>query len=270
MKQKFKLNKMIVTIVVFLIVMFSMSVFAVWWGTPGYEWSLSKGLTSIKTQKQLQQTVSHTDLYSTILKYLELKDVSPSGDLVHHSDDMYGINPVVADIFEMVNAYTAKQSLTPDEYRVVDSLVEHAKDTFSAQEKYLTKSNLKNINLYMTLSKYKAAKLINDREYREYVLNKLGNVKNSSILAYGVTPYVGDITRKEFLLLMHDLLSDINIGDAEIIKQFNESGVLLGYDLDLMLDKELTYSEMLTFLYRFEVFEFNSSVSEEEESSTEI
>lgn len=262
MKIKFRLNKFAVMLLVFVTTISSMSVFAVWWGTPGYEWCLSNGLTSIKTKNQLQQVVSHTDLYSTILNYLQLKGVEPSGDVVHHYDDMYGINPVVADVFKMVNSYTTRTSLTADEYRTVDSLVEHAKDTFSIHEKYLTKDSVKNVNLYMTLSKYKAAKLIEDREYREYVLARLGNVKNSGILVYGITPYVGNITRKEFLLLMYDLLSDSSLDETTVINQFNESGVLLGYESDLMLDKELTYTEMLTFLYRFEGFDFGSSDEE--------
>ena len=90
-----------------------------------------------------------------------------------------------------------------------------------------------------------------------------GNVKYSEILEYGIEPYFGKVTRKEFLVLMYSLLSEQKLSENEIIKQYNESGVLVGYENDLMLKKEMTYSEMFTFLYRFEAFEFNPSDDDE-------
>ena len=84
------------------------------------------------------------------------------------------------------------------------------------------------------------------------------------ILKYGIIPYAGDISRREFLLLMHSLLSSQDIANQEVINRFNDTGVLLGYQNDLMLDKDLTYAEMLTFLYRFEIYEFNSAQVEQE------
>lgn len=250
------LKKIFILVAIF--VMFSSTCFAAWWGTPGYEWALSKGLTSVKSQKSLDQTVTMEDLYTTILKYLELKGVNPSQKTIHHNDDMTYLNNVVAGVFQMVNSYTSKTSLTPNEYRIVDSYIEHGRTTFDQYRSYLTKNNVKNIDLYLALSKYKAANLIDDREYREYVLSQLGSVKHVEILAYGIIPYTGEMTRREFLLLMYSLLSDSSASDDSVIEQFEDTRVLEGYAGDLMLDKELTYSEMLTFLYRFEIFDFNS------------
>ena len=44
-----------------------------------------------------------------------------------------------------------------------------------------------------------------------------------------------------------------------VISAFEETGVLVGFDTGLELDKKITYSEMLTFLYRFEIFDFGQS-----------
>lgn len=238
--------------------MFSSTCFAAWWATPGYEWALSKGLTPIKSQASLNQSVSHADLYSTIIKYLNMKGVNPYGRKIHHYDDMYGLNNVIVGVFGLINEYTSKSSLTPDEYRIVASYIDHGRETFEKYKGLMRRYN-QNVDLYLRLSKYKAATLINDREYRAYVLANLGNIRNVEILNYGIIPYVGNITRMEFLLLMHSLLSEQYIADEEVLKRFNDTGVLLGYQNDLMLEKDLTYAEMLTFLYRFEIYDFNPS-----------
>ena len=255
MKINSNVLKIILTLTI-VVVTFSSTCLAVWWATPGYEWALARGLTSIKSQASLEQKVSHADLYSTIIRYLEMKGIGPSGRNIHHADDMYGINNVVAGVFKMVNEYISKTSLTPNEYRIVASYIDHGRDTFYKYRGLMRRYD-QNIDLYLRLSKYRAAKLIDDREYREYVLRNLGYVRNSEILNYGMIPYVGDITRREFLLVMHSLLSEQSVSDDEIIRRFNDTGVLLGYNNDLMLDKELTYAEMLTFLYRFEIYDFN-------------
>lgn len=266
MRKHLKNSRFIVTILLLTIVLFTSNVsFAAWWGTPGYEWTLAKGITSVKSQAQLNKNVSHTDLYSAILKYLTIKGVEPEGKVAHHEDDMEYLNNVVAGLFKIINSYTSKTSLTPDEYRIVESYVDHAKDTFDDYKQYLKRENVKDINLYLNLSKYRAATLIKDREYRELVLSRLGNIKNSEIFNYGMIPYAGEVTRREFLLLMYDLLSQQSLSDEEVIASFNEAGVLLGYQSDLMLDKPITYSEMLTFMYRFEIYDFNPVIEETEE-----
>lgn len=272
MKKHLKTSKHIIAIFVLTIVLFTSNVsFAAWWATPGYEWGLTKGLTSVKTQSQLNQTVTHSDFYSIILKYLRMKGVQPKGKLVHHSDDMTYLNNVVAGLFGLINTYTSRDSLTPDQYRQVESYVEHARGTFEQYKQYLTRNSVKNIDLYLRLSQYKAATIIADVEYRELALSRLGGIKNADIFTYGMIPYAGDITRREFLLLMFDLLSSQGLNDEQIITNFNEAGVLLGYQSDLMLDKQITYSEMLTFLYRFEIYDFNpviENTQEAEESDT--
>ena len=162
-----------------------------------------------------------------------------------------------------MNGYTTRTYLTPNEYRVVESYIDHGRDTFSKYSSFI-RNDVRNIDLYLALSKYKAATLINDREYREYVLSRLGNVRNAAILEYGIIPYTTNISRREFLLLMHSLLSSQNLSDQEVLNRFNDTGVLIGYQNDLMLDKNLTYTEMLTFLYRFEIYDFTYSASEED------
>ena len=99
--------------------------------------------------------------------------------------------------------------------------------------------------------------LLNDVMFRTQEMANHSNVKYAEILEYGIEPYYGNVTRREFLILMFSLLSEQKLQEQEILDQYNESGVLLGYEDDLMLTKDLTYSEMFTFLYRFEIFEFN-------------
>ncbi|MBO5179649.1 MAG: hypothetical protein J6B87_04820 [Clostridia bacterium] len=266
MKKHLKSSKHIIAVLLLTIILFTSNVsFAAWWATPGYEWGLTRGLTSVKSRTQLNQTVTHSDFYSIILKYLELKEIQPEGKLVHHADDMAYLNNVVAGMFNLINTYTSRSYLTPDEYRQVESYVEHARGTFERYKEYLTRNSVKNIDLYLKLSQYKAATIINDREYKELALSRLGRVKNADIFTYGMIPYAGDITRREFLLLMFDLLSSQDLSDEQVITSFNEAGVLLGYQSDLMLDKQITYSEMLTFLYRFEIYDFNPVVEETDE-----
>lgn len=271
MKKHLKISKNIVAILLLTIVLFTSNVsLAAWWATPGYEWALLQGLTSVKSKTQLDKTVTHTDFYSTILKYLTLKGVEPKGVNVHHADDMTYLNNVVSGLFEIVNTYTTKESLTPEQYRIVENYIEHATTTFNEYKQYLTREDIKNVDLYLALSKYKAATLINDREYKELVLSRLGTIKNSEIFSYGITPYAGEITRREFLVLMYDLLSyGSPISEdsvSTVINNFADAGVLLGYQSDLMLDKPITYSEMLTFMYRFEIYDFNPVVEDTEDA----
>ena len=63
---------------------------------------------------------------------------------------------------------------------------------------------------------------------------------------------------------MHNLLSDTSKPTATIIKSFNDSGVLIGYSDSLWLKKNITYSEMFAFLYRFEAYDFNPVTTEEQ------
>ena len=266
-----KINSRFLKLILMTIATVSMlgsSCFAAWWGTPGYEWGLTKGLTSVKSQASLDQKVSHSDLYNTILKYLKMKGIQPSGNTIHHKDDMTYLNNVVAGLFDIINSYNSRTTLTPDEYRIVASYIDHGRETFYKYRSNI-RNDIKNVDLYLALSKYRAAKMIDDREYREYVLSQLGGVKYKEILEYGVIPYVCNISRREFLLLMHSLLSNQSLGDEEVIRKFNDTGVLVGYQNDLMLDKELTYTEMLTFLYRFEIYDFTYSVSDVAEETNE-
>lgn len=236
--------------------------FGVWWGTPGYEWALANRLTSVKSTNQLKQNVTLSDFYTTIIKYLKLKGIEPRDETIHHSDDMDGIDNVAKGIFNIINSYNTKESLTIQQFYIVENYVEHAKETLEDcidYSQYLTRNSLKNIQLYLDLSKYRAATLIGSRSDREYALARLGPLKNSEIINYNMLPYAADITRKEFLVVMHDLISTSELSEDAVIKAFEDAGVLVGFETGLELDKKITYSEMLTFLYRFEIFDFESN-----------
>lgn len=265
MKKSSRIKKIIVMISLVATMLMTTNVFAVWWATPGYEWALTNGLTTVKSTSQLNRNVSLADFYSTVIKYLKLKGVSPTDETIHHEDNMDGIDNVAKGLFEIINSYNERESLTIQQYYIVENYVEHGRKTLEQYvdySQYLTRDSLKNIDLYLDLSKYKAATLIESRSDREYILSKLGNIKNSEIVDYNILPYAGNITRQEFLLVMYDLLSTRDLDNEAIIEAFNEAGVLVGFETGLELDKQITYSEMLTFLYRFEIFDFEQTEEE--------
>lgn len=239
--------------------------FAAWWGTPGYEWSFSKGLTKIMTQSAMNKTVEQEDFYAILLRYLKYKNVEKYQDVMQTAGSIKNINSALLGMMNEINNYINRESLTPSAYRQVVTYINHAERTVETQQKLLNKSEVKSFYLYLSLAKYKAAMLLNDSTYRLQEMANNRNVKYSEILEYGIEPYYGDITRKEFLILMFSLLSKQKLSEDEIIRRYNDAGVLVGYENSLMLDKELTYSEMFTFLYRFEIFEFNPVEEEKTE-----
>lgn len=262
MRKSSRTKKIIVMTLLVVMMLMSTNVFAVWWATPGYEWALSNGLTSVKTTTQLNRNVSLSDFYSTVVKYLKLKGISSVNESIHHEDDMDGIDNVAKGIFNIVNSYNSRDKITLQQYRIVENYIEHGRKTledYKEYSQYLTTENVKNIDLYLALSKYRAAMLIESRQDREMILARLGNIKNAEILYYNILPYAGEITRQEFLLVMYDLLSTNEKNNEAVIADFNEAGVLVGFETGLELDKKITYSEMLTFLYRFEIFEFGGN-----------
>lgn len=239
--------------------------FAAWWGTPGYEWCFSKGITTIMTQKEMKKKVSQADFYAIVLKYLRYKGVEPGRNVMQTVGDVSSMNSTLLGMMNTIDKYVIKDSLTALEYRQVMTYMEHAEEIVEKQQNLISRDDIKAFKLYMSLARYKAAKLIDNTVYRTQEVAKNSNVKFAEILDYGIKPYYGNITRKEFLILMFSLLSDQKIPEEDILQQYNESGVLIGYNSDLMLQKEITYSEIFTFLYRFEAFDFNPSESNETE-----
>ena len=262
-----KISSIFKKIVIFTVVLSNIATvsFAAWWGTPGYEWSFSKGITPMMTQREMNRSVEQEDFYAILLRYLRYKGVDKNRNVRQTLGSTKHINSALIGMMNEVNRYLVMPQLTPNQYRQVITYIAHAERTVETQKNLLNKSEIKSFYLYLSLAKYKAAMLINDATLRLQEMALHGNVKYSQILEYGIEPYYGNVTRREFLILMFSLLSDQNLSDNEILKQYNESGVLIGYEDDLMLEKELTYSEMFTFLYRFEIFEFNPAeeVSEE-------
>lgn len=238
--------------------------FAAWWGTPGYEWCFSKGITSMMTQKEMNQNIEQEDFYAILLRYLKYKNVDKGRNVIQTIGSTRHINSALIGMMNDVNNYLIMERLTPNQYRQVITYINHAERLVESQQKLLNRAEIKSFYLYLSLAKYKAAMLIDDAEFRLREMAAHSNVKYAEILEYGIEPYYGNVTRKEFLILMFSLLSDQKLTVSEIITQYNEAGVLIGYENDLMLEKEMTYSEMFTFLYRFEIFEFNP-VEEEEE-----
>ena len=67
MKEK---NSKIIKLILILSVLFavmSTTVFAAWWGLPGYEWARSKGLTALANNSTLNNKVSHENFYSILI-----------------------------------------------------------------------------------------------------------------------------------------------------------------------------------------------------------
>lgn len=231
--------------------------FAAWWGTPGYEWCFSKGITKMMSQKSMDNIVSQEDFYAILLRYLKYKGVSKNREVKQSVSGVSSMNSALVGMMNDVDQYITMQSLTPNQYRQAITYIEHAEKIVEKQQSMLNKSEIKSFYLYLSLARYKAAMLIDDATFRAQEKANYSNVKYAEILEYGIAPYYGNVTRKEFLVLMFSLLSDQKIQEEEILNQYNEAGVLQGYEDDLMLTKGLTYSEMFTFLYRFEIFEFN-------------
>ena len=262
-----------------LIMMFAMSsnVFAAfWWGDPGYNWALTSGLDNIKPKSQANQTMLLSDFYTLAINYLKLYKISPRNESIHHEDDMDGIDNVAKGIFDIINGYNSRESLTIQQYYIVENYIDHGRETLEKYidySQYMTRESLKNIDLYLALSKYRAATLIGSRSDREYILSKIGYVKNSEIIQYNMLPYASSLTRKEFLLVMYDLISPIEKDDDTIINDFYEADVLRGYGTGLELDKKITYAEAYSFLYRFGGFDFGTDdeadETESESTSTE-
>ena len=252
----------ITTSILCLVFMMCSMSFAAWWGTPGYEWCLRNGLTGQKTMNQLDREVELDDLYATILKYLSLKQISAKDKRIHHEDKMLDMDPVAKGIAEIINSYNDRESLTIEQFYIVENYANMGYDTLAKYRdlsQYMTREDLKNIDVYFKLAKYKAATLIESKAQRDYALSRLGYIKNSKIIDYNMMPYTEKITRKEFLLVMNDLLSPKTMSDEKVLESFFNAGVLIGYDTGLELDKKLLYSEMYSFLYRFEIYDFETA-----------
>ena len=265
---KIKNSKIIKLITALTIVatMSSTTVFAAWWGIPGYEWAREKKLTTLANNSALNNKVSHANFYSILIKYLQYKNVSMGGTVVQNVGASDSFNKAIDGIVQTVDKYITADSINEQEYKVVATYIEHVDDILESNATFLSRDDLKSVYLYLSLAKYKAATLISEPTYRNLVLSNssptetfnVGNTKYKELIDYNIKPYYGDISRREFLVLMFSLLSEQDLSEEEILTQFNESGVLRGYqDGGLWLDNPLTYAEMFTFLRRFEIFDFN-------------
>lgn len=264
---KISSNAKKVLILVVVLVNIATISFAAWWGTPGYEWCLSKGITNMMTQSAMNKKVEQEDFYAILLRYLQYKNVDKNKTVVQSLGNTSNMNAAIVGMMNSINNYITLTELSPDDYRKAITYIEHAEAIAEKQQKLLNRDELKSFYLYVSLAKYKAATLINDANYKKTEIAKYGNVKYASILDYGISPYYGDVTRKEFLVLMFSLLSEQkNVTEEKVITQFYEAGVVEGYQNDLMLEKELTYAEMFKILKQFEIFDFNPEVEEQSQS----
>ncbi|MBQ8299929.1 MAG: hypothetical protein IJX99_08805 [Clostridia bacterium] len=272
---KIKNSKIIKLITVLTIVatMSSSTVFAAWWGTPGYEWAREKRLTTLANNSALNNKVSHANFYSILIKYLQYKNVRPGGNVMQNVGASNSFNKAIDGLVQTVDEYISVESLSSQEYKVVATYIEHVDDILESNAALLSRDDLKSVYLYLSLAKYKAATLISEPAYKNLVLSNasptamfnVGSTKYKELIDYNIKPYYGDISRKEFLVLMFSLLSEQELSEEEIITQFNEAGVLIGYqDGGLWIENPLTYAEMFTFLRRFEIFDFNPEPETEE------
>lgn len=286
---KKNISRIIRSIVILTIVAstLSTSAFAAWtWSTPGYEWAREKRLTSITNTSVLNNKVTHANFYSILIKYLNLKGVRPKKEVRQDVENVNTFNKALQGVVSDVEEYITRDSLTPQEYRELVTYINHMRSvadgfdigTLPNNADMLTRDSLKDIYLYFSLAKYKAATLINDPSYKNLILKNMGptstynvgNVAYKEIIDYNIKPYFGDISRREFLILMFSLLSEQNVSDEEILTQFAEAGVLVGYeDGEYQLENPLTYAEMFTFLRRFEIFDFNPEPETEEGAETD-
>ena len=266
-------NKILIFIIVFCMGV-GTSAFAAWWGTPGYEWALKNNITSRKTQQQLYSEVELDDLYSTILKYLNLKGIMARNVKVHHEDKLNELDNVARGIVDIVNGYNSRDKLNIQQFYIVENYCEKGYELlekYKGLSQYLTREELQNLEIYLKLSKYKAAMLVEKRSDRDYALSRVGWVKNSKIINYGMMPYAEKISRKEFLLVIFDLMSDggASWADDSKLQSFEDADVLIGYDIGLELDKNINYVEMYSFLQRLEYYDFNTHAEKTELSDLE-
>ena len=268
-----RINKILLILVIFCLVI-GTNALAAWWGTPGYEWAVKNGLSGIKTKAQLDREVELDDLYSTILKYLSLKGVMARNTKIHHEDKLNELDNVAKGIVDIINGYNSREKLNIQQFYIVEN---YCKKGYEVLEKYrdlsmyLSREELQNLDIYLKLSKYKAAMLVEKRSDRDYALSRVGWVKNSKIINYGMMPYAEKITRKEFLLVIFDLLTDggASWSDDSKLQSFEDAGVLIGYDIGLELDKNINYVEMYSFLQRLEYYDFSTHSEKTELSELE-
>ena len=270
-----KAKKLMVRILILSLVVINVmtTTFAFWWGDPGYEWCFKNGITPAMTQSELNKVASNEKFYDVLLKYLRYKGVRSHGQINRSFEgNVEDINPIFAGMAKTIGSYLSKTSLTPQEYKQVIAYVDHAESNIASHLSYVNRSEAKEFFLYLSLVRYRAAMLIDHTtDYRKAELAKYSNVKYKDIYLYGMQPYFGTITRKEFLVLMFTLLADKDAlsqySDQSIIDVFYQSGVLQGYeDGELWLNQRITYAEMYAFLRRFEMFDFTFS---SEETATE-
>lgn len=269
MKRKtMKFVKLVVTLGIF-VTMLSTTAFAAWWGTPGYEWARSKGITTLSNNSSLNNTVSHSNFYSILIKYLKYKGYKTKDGIKQDVGSSHSFNKVLDGMNTVVDNYISRDSLTPAEYREVATYIDHVGATVDKNATLLARDDLKSFHLYLSLARYKAATLIDEYSYKSYVLSNMGAVKYKEIIDYNIKPYYAEITRKEFLVLIFSLLSERNLSADEIINEFYESAVLEGFIEDgkeFELEKGLSYAEMFTFMRRLETFDFNPEPEETEEA----
>lgn len=272
-KKGMKYIKLVVTLGLFITIL-SSNVFAAWMGIQHYEWAKSVGITTLASNSSLSSTVSHANFYSILIKYLQYRGYKRKDNVKQNVGASNSYNKTLDGMNAVVDSYISKTELTPTEYRKVLTYIEHVEDTVDKNAYLLSRDNLKDFHLYLSLAKYKAATLINEYSYKNYVMSNMGKVKYKEIVDYNIKPYYAQITRGEFLVLMFSLLSERELSADEIINEFYESGVLEGYlpreeGKELELNKALSYAEMFTFMHRFDVFDFNAETETETEENVE-
>jgi hypothetical protein len=130
-------------VLIFVIVFANLATvsFAAWWGTPGYEWSFSKGFTPMMTQKEMNNVVEKEDFYAILLRYLRYKGVDKNRNVRQTLGSTRNINSALVGMMNEVNSYLVMPALNPSQYRQVITYISHAERTVETQKNLLNTPN---------------------------------------------------------------------------------------------------------------------------------
>lgn len=245
MKKYFK------TIILSVLLLFVMiiNVNAESWYTNGYNWARNTGIIKQKTNKQLGQNVDPVEFYTILFKYFEQNNM-----LIYYKyqkqDDYKNDNYALVATDRKLTALANKEWITNNEYKTAKTLIDKANNLIDKNQKHFTKGEKASIKYYLEVMNYILYNKIYDYDYK--ITQSVKKPQNGDMfIKYHMIPFYGEVTREEFLNLMYRYTVNPEENNvAKIIKNYTDTGVLLGYDNNLMLTVKLTYAHFTTFLSR--------------------
>ncbi|MBE5821865.1 MAG: hypothetical protein E7311_04675 [Clostridiales bacterium] len=245
MKKYFK------TIVLSIVMLFAITICvnAENWYESGYNWARDIGIIERKSYSQLGKNVDIVEFYDILFKYFEQNNM-----LIYYKyqkqDDYKNDNYALVATDRKLTSLANKEWLTNSEYKTAKNLIDKARELIDRNTKYFTSSEIKSIEYYLDVMNYILYHKIYDYDYK--ITQSVKKPKNGDMfIKYHMIPLYGEITREEFLILMHRYRIDQEeTNTAKIIKSYTDAGILLGYDNNLMLTVKMTYAHLTTFLSR--------------------